>query len=131
MGLSPAQRHTTERIYSGKEETIVLTVTIYNPIPPTGAVKVELLRNGAAVPDGVLNKLNAVTSRTWFLTRVKTLDLVARDRTYSSGRTPSASCSSGRAERHMRSYSSLTRPQPAEGSRGDERACRQMNIQPL
>lgn len=83
--LSPAQKHTKERIYSGQEETIVLTVTIDNPIPPLGAVKVELLRNGAAVPDGVLNKLNAVTSRTWFLTGVKTLDLVARDRTYSSG----------------------------------------------
>jgi hypothetical protein len=29
--------------------------------------------------------LNAVTSRTWFLTGVKTLDLVARDKTYCSG----------------------------------------------
>jgi hypothetical protein len=83
--LSPAQRHTKERIYSGKEETVVLTVTIVNPIPPSGAVTVELLRNGAAVPDGVLMKLNAVTSRTWFLTGVKTLDLVARDKTYCSG----------------------------------------------
>jgi hypothetical protein len=83
--LSPAQKHTKERIYSGKEETIVLTVTIVNPIPPAGAVTVELLRNGAAVPDGVLNKLNAVTSRTWFLTGVRTLDLVARDKTYCSG----------------------------------------------
>jgi hypothetical protein len=61
------------------------TVTIVNPIPPAGAVKVELLRNGAAVPDGILNKLNGVTSRTWFLTGVKTLDLVARDKIYSSG----------------------------------------------
>jgi len=43
------------------------------------------MRNGAAVSDGALNKLNAVTSRTWFLTGVKTLDLVARDKTYSSG----------------------------------------------
>lgn len=83
--LSPAQKHTQERIYSGKKETVVLTVTIANPIPPMGAVTVELLRNGAAVPDGVMNKLNGVTSRTWFLTGVKTLDLVARDRTYCSG----------------------------------------------
>jgi hypothetical protein len=83
--LSPAQRHTKERLYSGKEETVVLTVTIVNPFPPAGAVTVELLRNGAAVSDGVLTKLNAVTSRPWFLTGVKTLDLVARDKTYSSG----------------------------------------------
>ena len=83
--LSPAQRHTKERIYSGKEETVVLTVTIINPIPPSGAVTVELLRNGAAVPNGVLKKLNAITSRTWFLPEVSTLDLVSRDTTYCSG----------------------------------------------
>lgn len=32
--LSPAQKHTKERLYSGKDETVVLTVTILNPIPP-------------------------------------------------------------------------------------------------
>jgi hypothetical protein len=31
-----------------------------NPIPPTGAVTVQLLRNGVAAPDGVLQKLDAV-----------------------------------------------------------------------
>ncbi len=29
--LSPALKHTRERIYSGREETIVVTVTIYIP----------------------------------------------------------------------------------------------------
>src|SRR5262249_18158107 len=86
--LSPAQKHTTERIYSGNEETVVLTVTIVNPAPPAGAVKVELLRNGAAGPDGGLNKLNAGTSRTWFFTGVKTLDLFAPGKTYSSRQKP-------------------------------------------
>lgn len=83
--LSPAKNHKTERIYSGRKEIIVLTVTVLNPIPPAGAVIVELRRNGGAVPDGVVNKLNAVTSRTWFLRTVKTLDLISRDQTYSSG----------------------------------------------
>ncbi|HEY7292503.1 MAG TPA: hypothetical protein VH583_21885 [Vicinamibacterales bacterium] len=83
--LSPALKEIRTRIYSGREETIVLTVTVLNPIPPAGAVSVELRKNGGAVPDGVINKLNAVISRTWFLTGVKTLDLVARDKTYSSG----------------------------------------------
>jgi hypothetical protein len=83
--LSPALRESKTRIYSGREETIVLTVTVLNPIPPAGAVTVELRRNGGAVPDGVINKLNAVISRTWFLTGVKTLDLVTRDKIYSSG----------------------------------------------
>jgi hypothetical protein len=83
--LSPANNHKTERIYSGRKETIVLTVTVLNPIPPAGAVIVELRLNGGAVPDGVVNKLNAVTSRTWFLRNVKTLDLVSRDQTFSSG----------------------------------------------
>jgi hypothetical protein len=83
--LSPAQNHKTERIYSGRKETIMLTVTVQNPIPPAGAVTVELRRNGGAVPDGVVNKLNAVTSRTWFLRNVKTLDLVSHDQTYCSG----------------------------------------------
>ncbi len=32
-----------------------------------------------------MNKLNAVTSRTWYLTGVKTLDLVSRDKIYSTG----------------------------------------------
>jgi hypothetical protein len=32
-----------------------------------------------------VNKLNAVTSRTWFLRNVKTLDLISRDQTFSSG----------------------------------------------
>jgi len=76
--LSPAQKHVRERIYSGQEETVMVTVTILNPIPPTGAVTVQLLRNGVPAPDGVLQKLFAVTSRTWFLRGVKTLDLVTR-----------------------------------------------------
>ena len=83
--LSPAQKHKQERLYSGQQETVVLTVTVLNPIPPAGAVKIELLKNGAAVPDGLINKLNAITSRTWFLKGVKTLDLVSRDNTYCSG----------------------------------------------
>jgi hypothetical protein len=83
--LSPALKETSQRIYSGREEMIVLTVTITAPDPPAGAVTVELRRNGGAVPDGVMKKLNAIISRTWFLTGVKTLDLVARDRTYSAG----------------------------------------------
>jgi hypothetical protein len=83
--LSPALKHTRERIYSGREETIVVTVTILDPIPPAGAVTVELRRNGGAVPDGVMNKLNSVTSRTWYFTGVKTLDLISRDKIYSSG----------------------------------------------
>jgi hypothetical protein len=33
----------------------------------------------------LLNKLNAVTSRTWLLTGVRTIDLVSRDKTYRSG----------------------------------------------
>ena len=83
--LSPALKETSQRIYSGREETIVLTVTITAPDPPAGAVTVELRRNGGAVPDGVMNKLNSVTSRTWYLTGVKTLDLISRDKIYSSG----------------------------------------------
>jgi hypothetical protein len=83
--LSPALRENKIRIYSGRSETIVLTLTVLNPIPPAGAVTVELRRNGGAVPDGVINKLNAVISRTWFLTGVKTLDLVTRDKVYCSG----------------------------------------------
>jgi hypothetical protein len=63
----------------------MVTVTILNPIPPAGAVTVQLLRNGALAPDGVLQKLDAVTSRTWFLRSVKTLDLITRDRVYCSG----------------------------------------------
>jgi len=82
--LSPPKERET-RIYSGREETIVLTVTVSNPFPPTGAVRVELRRNGGAVPDGMINKVSAVISRTWFLTGVKTLDLVTRDRVYCSG----------------------------------------------
>jgi hypothetical protein len=66
----------------GRDETIVLTVTVSDPIPPAGAVTVELRRNDAAVPNGVINKLNAVISRTWFLTGVRTLDLVTRDKIY-------------------------------------------------
>ena len=83
--LSPAQRHKQERLYSGQQETVVLTVTVLNPMPPMGAVKVELRKNGAAVPNGLITKLNAVTSRTWFLKGVKTLDLVGRDNVYCSG----------------------------------------------
>jgi hypothetical protein len=83
--LSPALKETSQRIYSGREEMIVVTVTIIDPIPPAGAVTVELRRNGGAVPDGVMKKLNAVMSRTWFLTGVKTLDLVTRDKIYSAG----------------------------------------------
>jgi hypothetical protein len=82
--LTPPKERQT-RIYSGQEETIVLTVTVENPFPPTGAVRVELRRNGAAVADGLINKVNAEISRTWFLTGVKTLDLIARDRVYCSG----------------------------------------------
>ena len=82
--LTPPKEKKT-RIYSGQEETIVLTVTVQNPGPPAGAVKVELLRNGAAVPDGLIDKVNATISRTWFLTGVKTLDLVARDKVYCTG----------------------------------------------
>jgi hypothetical protein len=33
----------------------------------------------------VINKPNAVISRMWFLTGVKTLDLVARDKIYCAG----------------------------------------------
>ena len=83
--LSPAQKNKQERLYSGQKETVVLTVTVLNPTPPAGAVKIELLKNGAAIPDGLIDKLNAVTSRTWFLEGVKTLDLVSRDNTFSSG----------------------------------------------
>lgn len=83
--LSPAAKERVTRIYSGRAETIVLTVTIANPTPPAGAVTVELRRNGAAVADGVINKRNGLISRTWYLTGVRTLDLVARDKTYSSG----------------------------------------------
>ena len=82
--LTPPKEKET-RIYSGQEEMIVLTVTVINPFPPAGAVRVELLRNGAAVPDGLINKVNAGISRTWFLTGVKTLDLVARDSVYCTG----------------------------------------------
>ena len=82
--LTPPKERQT-RIYSGREETIVLTVTVSNPFPPTGNVKVELRRNGAAVPDGVINKTNAQISRTWFLMGVHTLDLITRDRVYCSG----------------------------------------------
>ncbi len=82
--LTPPKEKET-RIYSGQEEMIVLTVTVLNPSPPTGAVRVELVRNGAAVPDGLINKVNATISRTWFLTGVKTLDLVARDSVYCTG----------------------------------------------
>jgi len=82
--LTPPKERQT-RIYSGQEETIVLTVTVLNPFPPTGAVRVELRRNGAAVSDGLIDKVNAVISRTWFLTGVKTLDLVARDRVFCTG----------------------------------------------
>jgi len=83
--LSPAKKHTRERIYSGREETVLVTATILNPIPPTGAVTVQLLRNGVLAPDGVLQKQDAVTSRTWFLQGVKTLDLVTRNQVYCSG----------------------------------------------
>ena len=83
--MSPALRETTQRIYSGREETIVVTVTILDSGPPAGAVTVELRRNGGAIPDGVMKKVNAMISRTWFLTGVKTLDLVARDKIYSTG----------------------------------------------
>ena len=82
--LSPPKEKQT-RIYSGREEMIVLTVTVSAPFPPTGAARVELRRNGGAVPDGLLDKINADISRTWFLTGVKTLDLVARDRVFCSG----------------------------------------------
>ena len=83
--LSPAQDHVRERIYSGRKETVLLTVTVQNPIPPSGAAKVELLVNGAATPNGVLDKRNAVTSRTWLLFGVKTLDLVTKGKVYCSG----------------------------------------------
>jgi hypothetical protein len=83
--LSPAQRHKQERLYSGVREKVVLTVTVFNPIPPAGAVKIVLMKNGAAVPDGVITKLNAVTSRTWFLKGVKRLDLVSLDGKHCSG----------------------------------------------
>ena len=83
--LSPALKENKTRIYSGREETVVLTVTVLDPIPPAGAVTVELRRNGGAVPDGVINKMNAAISRTWFLTGVKTLDLVTRDKIYCAG----------------------------------------------
>jgi hypothetical protein len=52
--LSPAQRHKQERLYSGQQETVVLTVTVLNPMPPMGAVKVELRKNGVAVPNAKL-----------------------------------------------------------------------------
>jgi hypothetical protein len=83
--LSPALKETSQRIYSGREETIVVTVTIADPIPPAGSVTLELRRNGGAVADGVMKKLNAMISRTWFLTGVKTLDLVSRDKIYTAG----------------------------------------------
>jgi hypothetical protein len=83
--LTPAQDHTQERIYSGRKETVLLTVTILNPVPPAGTSKVEMLVNGNPAPNGLLNKRNAVTSRTWLLTGVKTIDLVARSKNYSSG----------------------------------------------
>ena len=83
--LSPPKERQT-RIYSGREETVVLTVTVTSPFPPTGAVKVELRRNGAAVPDGLIDKVSSDISRTWFLTGVRTLDLIARDKVFCSGR---------------------------------------------
>jgi len=82
--LSPPDERET-RIYSGQEETVVLTVTVLDPFPPAGAARVELRRNGGAVADGVINKVAAAISRTWFLTGVKTLDLVTRSRVYCAG----------------------------------------------
>ena len=79
------QKHIKERLYSGREELILITVTFVNPIPPTGAGLVELIVNGAAISDGVLDKKNSITSRTWLLSGVKTIDLFARDKNYSSG----------------------------------------------
>ncbi len=38
-----------------------------------------------ANPNGVLDKRNAVTSRTWLLFDVKTLDLVTKGKVYCSG----------------------------------------------
>jgi hypothetical protein len=81
--LSPANRHIRERIYSGREETVMVSVTILNPMPRRGHRAAAA--NGVVVPDGVLQKLDAVTSRIWFLRGVRTLDLVTRNRIYCSG----------------------------------------------
>ena len=83
--LSCAETQAGKALLGSTHETVVLTVTVLNPIPPAGAVKIELRKNGAAVPDGLITKLNAVTSRTWFLKGVKRLDLVSRDGKYCSG----------------------------------------------
>jgi hypothetical protein len=83
--LSPEQKQVRERIYSGRSETVLLTVTIQNPIPPAGAASIELLVNGAATANGVLNKQFGATSRTWLLFGVKTLDLQAKSKGYCSG----------------------------------------------
>jgi hypothetical protein len=83
--MATATHTAAEILWSLSPETVVLTVTVLNPIPPAGAVKIELRKNGAAVPDGLITKLNAVTSRTWFLKGVKKLDLVSRDGKYCSG----------------------------------------------
>jgi hypothetical protein len=83
--LSPEQKQVRERIYSGRRETVLLTVTILNPIPPAGAAAVELLVNGAATANGVLDKRFGITSRTWLLFGVKTLDLQAKSKGYCSG----------------------------------------------
>jgi hypothetical protein len=43
------------------------------------------LVNGASISNGVLEKKQGITSRTWLLTEVKTIDLMACEKEYCSG----------------------------------------------
>ena len=83
--LSTEHKHTKERLFSGgMGETVVLSISIVNPMP--GPFTVEIMANGHSVPDGVLDKKRGITSRTWKLKNVKTIDLRARTKGYCSGR---------------------------------------------
>ena len=83
--LSPAKRHKTERIGTGRKETIVLTVTVLNPISAGRCGYRGAAAKRWRCPGWSCEQTECGDIQNLVLRDVKTLDLVSRDQTYSSG----------------------------------------------
>ena len=71
--LNPANNDIVDRIYSGRREDVVLTLKLHTALG--GSLEpIELLVNGAQIPDGSLHGGDEDT-RTFKLRDVKTLDV--------------------------------------------------------
>jgi hypothetical protein len=74
-GLYPGQKK-SQRIFSGTAETMFLTVNIDSP-PGQVKGKIEVLVNGAPIPNGIINKYG-FDARTFTIQRVKVVDILLR-----------------------------------------------------